>query len=127
MSFSQRPETSTDYMYSRGHNSSASRGSPLRTSSTSQRSSKRVHAKVEWSTRFASSTKEGKLVSSLRARVHQLEELNAGLKPPQSVLSRMLILQGRDRSMREELEMKEKELQATSARVKLTRNCARHG
>ena len=61
------------------------------------------------------------MVASLRARVHQLEELNAGMKPPQSVVSRMLILQGRERAMRTELAKKEQELEATSARVMLTR------
>lgn len=66
------------------------------------------------------------MVASLRARVHQLEELNAGMKPPQSVVSRMLILQGRERAMRTELAKKEQELEATSARVMLTRKMTHH-
>ena len=77
--------------------------------------------KHEWNSGFASAH-ESKVVNSLRARVSQLEELTARQRPPHLVHARMLILQGKNRTLKEsmaEANAKSEKLAAELSRVKI--------
>lgn len=59
------------------------------------------------------------MVSSLRARVAQLESLSAGITPPLLVRNELHILHGRERKLKEQLAAEEHARKAAEAKLRL--------